>query len=168
MEKSPSWDDIYMTMVYLVASKSKDNRTHVGAVVVGPDNEVRSTGYNGFVRGLDDSNLERQQKSEKNYWMEHAERNVLFNAVRIGVSLKGCKIYTNGIPCMDCARAIIQSGIKEIIIDKNSNIGNNERWDEHTKRSLEMFNEIGIKVRYYDGQFLEIHKFINGEKISLV
>ena len=61
------WDDYFMTMVYLVASGSKDKRTHMGAVVVGPRREIRSTGYNSFVKGLNDSVPERQGKKEKQY-----------------------------------------------------------------------------------------------------
>src|SRR3990167_7197511 len=99
-----SWDESFMSMVYLVAMKSKDESTHVGAVVVGPDNEIKSTGYNSFVRKLNDHLTMRQERPEKYYWFEHAERNAIYNATLNGVSLKGCKIYTNGVPCMDCAR----------------------------------------------------------------
>ena len=60
-----AWDDYFMTMVYLVASKSKDKRTKIGAVVVGPNKEIRSTGYNGFVRGLDDLNFRKTKKRRK-------------------------------------------------------------------------------------------------------
>src|SRR3990167_9663054 len=99
-----NWDDYFMTMVYLVASKSKDERTKIGAVVVGQRKEIRSTGYNGFVRGLNDFAPERHAREEKQYWFEHAERNALYNATLIGVSLADCIMYTNRVPCMDCAR----------------------------------------------------------------
>ena len=102
-----NWDDYFMSMAYLVAAKSKDIRTHIGAVVVGLNNEIKTTGYNSFVRGLQDNMPERQEKPEKFYWFEHAERNAIYNATLIGTSLKGCKMYTNGIPCADCARGII-------------------------------------------------------------
>ena len=158
-----SWDDLFMSMVYLVAMKSKDEKTHIGAVVVGEHHEVRSVGYNSFVRGLVDVIPHRQERPEKYYWMEHGERNAIYNATLMGVSLKNCIMYTNGIPCMDCARAVIQSGIKEVIVDKVWNDKNSEKWSEHTKRSLQMFGEVGVKVRYYEGETMKITKTRNGE-----
>jgi dCMP deaminase len=163
----PSWDKLFMTMVYLVAFGSKDNRSHLGAVIVGPKNEIRSTGYNGFVRGLDDSREYRQEKPEKYFWFEHAERNAIYNATLMGVSLDGCKMYTNGVPCMDCARGIIQSGIREVIVDKKWNDKNFQKWREHAERSLEMFDEVGVRLRYYDGSLLNIYKFQHREIIPL-
>jgi dCMP deaminase len=163
----PNWDDVYMTMAYLVASKSKDNNTHIGAVVIGPDNEVRSTGYNGFVRGLDDSVNERQERPEKYYWFEHAERNAIFNATLMGVSLKGCRMYTNGIPCMDCSRGVVQSGINEVIVDYSWDKKNSDKWKEHAERALKMFSEVGVEVRYYEGNFVDVSRFRDGVVSSL-
>ncbi len=156
-------DEVYMNLVYLIASLSKDKRTHIGAVVIGPDNEIRSTGYNGFVRGANDDVPERQEKPEKYYWMEHAERNVIYNATLNGVSLKGCIMYTNGVPCADCARAVIQSGIKEVVVDKAWNDNNTEKWKENAKRSMQMFKETGVSVRYYETKKKEIVRFRGGE-----
>ena len=116
--------------------KSKDKNTHIGAVIIGPDNELRSTGYNGFVRGLNDDVEERQESPEKYYWMEHAEKNAIFNAARVGIPLKGCRMYTNGVPCMECARGIVQSGIEEVIVDEAWDRTNSEKWAENAKRSL--------------------------------
>ncbi|KKL71172.1 hypothetical protein LCGC14_2097570 [marine sediment metagenome] len=113
-----NWDDYFMTMVYLVSSKSKDERTHIGAVIVGLEKEIRSTGYNSFVRGLDDNVFERHQKPEKDYWFEHAERNAIYNAAKQGIILNNTIIITPGIPCVDCLRGIIQSGIKAIFTHK--------------------------------------------------
>jgi len=158
-----NWDEYFMSMAYLVASKSKDKSTHIGAVVVGPNNEIKSTGYNSFVRGLNDEIAARQEKPEKYYWFEHAERNAIYNATLMGTSLKGCKIYTNGIPCMDCARGIVQSGILEVIIDKKWDKKNPDLWKENAKRSIEMFKEVGVLLRYWDGKILPIQKFMRGE-----
>ncbi|HLF53550.1 MAG TPA: deaminase [Candidatus Nanoarchaeia archaeon] len=162
---APNWDDYFMTMVYLAASKSRDEHTHIGAVVVGPDSEIRSTGYNSFPRGLNDDVLERHCKEdgEKFYWFEHAERNAIYNASLIGVSLKGCMMYTNGIPCMDCARGVVQSGIVEVVVDKEWDAQNPEKWKEHGKRALEMFREVNVKIRYWEGKLLEIQKFRRGK-----
>jgi dCMP deaminase len=162
MEKV-DWDSYFMTMVYLVAMRSKDENTHIGAVIVGPDNEIRSTGYNGFVRDLNDDVPERQENPEKYYWFEHGERNAIYNATLMGVSLKDCRMYTNGVPCMDCARGVVQSGIREVIVDGNWDEENSERWAENARRSLEMFKEVGVGIEYWKGNFLKINKFRGGE-----
>lgn len=162
----PSWDDQFMSMAYLAATKSKDKRTHIGAVIVGPDNEVVTTGYNSFVRKLDDSRPERQLKPEKYFWFEHAERNAIYNASRIGSSTKGCKMYTNGIPCMECARGIVQSGITEVIVDRYWNESNQGDDLEHSKRTIEMFGEVGVKLRYWEGKLLNIEKFRRGKVLE--
>jgi dCMP deaminase len=158
----PPWDDYFMTMVYLAAMRSKDNKTHIGAVIVGPNNEVRSTGYNSFVRGLNDKVLARQEAPEKYFWFEHAERNAIYNATLMGISLKGCRMYTNGIPCADCARGIIQTGINEVIVDYEWNKGNSKKWADSTKRALAMFNETKVEVRYWKGKFVKPQKFRRG------
>ena len=163
--KGINWDDYFMSIAYLIACKSKDERTHIGAVIVGIDKEIKSTGYNSFVRGLIDHVPERQEKPEKYYWFEHAERNAIYNATLIGTSLKGCKMYTNGIPCMDCARGIIQAGIIEVIVDKEWNEANSDTWSEHAKRTIKMFNEVGIKLRYWSGDMLKIQKFRRGNEL---
>lgn len=163
----PLFDDIFMTQVYLTAMRSSDRNSHIGAVIVNQNNVQVSAGFNGFPRGMDDDNRERQVSPEKYFWMEHAERNAIYNAVRLGVSLIGCKMYTNGIPCMDCARAVVQSGVNELIVDKIWNSGNSEKWEEHAKRSLQLFEETGVRVRYYEGDFVEIVKFRGGQIMPL-
>ena len=162
----PTWDDYFMTMVYLVASKSKDKRTHMGAVVVGPRKEIRSTGYNSFVRGLDDSAERRQGKGEKQHWFEHAERNAIYNATLIGASLENCIMYTNAIPCMDCARGIVQSGIVEVVVDKNW-ATNLEKWIERNRRTMEMFKEVMVKLRYHETKYLSLVKMNDGAVLPL-
>ena len=160
------WDDYYMTMAYLVAMKSKDQKTHMGAVVVGPDNEVRSTGYNSFPRGINDNLQERQERPEKYLWFEHSERNAIYNATLIGVSLKSCRLYTNGIPCMNCARGIVNSGIIEVIVDQDWDKNNYGVWLEEAKRTKILFEEAGVKLRYWEGKLLNIVKFRNGEIVE--
>lgn len=155
------WDDYFMTMVYLVAMRSKDENTHIGAVVVDDLNIVRSMGYNSFVRGINDDVPERQIRPEKYFWMEHAERNAIYNSQ---LSLRGCRMYTNGIPCMDCARGIVQEGIKEVIVDKDWNDNNYAQWLEHAKRARAMFEEAGVKLRFWQGEILNIHRFRSGKK----
>ncbi|WP_246710353.1 deoxycytidylate deaminase [Martelella soudanensis] len=95
------------------ASRSEDRDFKIGAVIVGPGHEVRATGYNGLPRGVGNEDATRFDRAsgEKFFWIEHAERNAIYNAARSGAALAGCTIYVNRFPCADCARAIIQSGI---------------------------------------------------------
>jgi dCMP deaminase len=145
-----NWKEYFRGIAHQVKLKSKDRYTQIGAVVVGSDNQIVSTGYNSFPRGIDDSIDDRQERPEKYYWFEHAERNSLYNAALIGVSTKGCTMYlTCGIPCSDCARGIINSGISKIVCERvGGAVGN--LWDEHAKRSIEMFNEAGVEIEYYE------------------
>jgi len=160
-----SWDEYFMTMIFLVAMKSKDKRCHNGCVVVGPHNEVRSVGYNSFPRRINDDVPERQEKPEKYFWMEHSERNAIYNATLMGVSLHDCRMFVTGVPCTDCARAIIQSGIREVIVDKEFNDWNSDKWVEHEKRTKQMFEETGVKLRYYEGKILEVEKYRVGSNV---
>jgi len=146
-----NWNEYFLNIAEQVKEKSKDRNTKIGAVIVGPDNEIVSTGYNSFPRGINDGLEERQQRPEKYYWMEHAERNAIYNAARIGVSLRDTTMYlTCGIPCSDCARGIISSGIKIVYCKQQDTTRNREHWDEHAKRSLQMFKESGVRVIFYD------------------
>lgn len=144
-----NWKDYFRNIAQQVKLKSKDINTQIGAVVVGENNEIVSTGYNSFPRGIDDKIVERQERPEKYYWFEHAERNALYNAALIGVSTKGCTMYlTCGVPCSDCARGIINSGIKKVVCEETDTT-KGPQWVEHSKRSLIMFQEAGVEVEYY-------------------
>lgn len=147
---SQKWHERFMDVAELVRTWSKDPSTKVGAVVVGPDREIRSTGYNGLVRGVDDNKPERLERPTKYDFFEHAERNAVYNACLIGASLKGCVIYVTAMPCPDCARAIIQSGIKMVVTHKpefaeDAPAGT---WRDKVGYSEEMFQEAGIELLY--------------------
>lgn len=155
MNNNIEWHKHFMEIALLLARKSRDNSLGVGCVIVGPDNEIRSTGYNGFPRGVN-YKPSRVSRPDKYVWTEHAERNAIYNAARIGVSLKDCTAYitctdnTRGghTPCAECARALIQSGIKEII---EYYVGSecdstNRPWVETLKISEEMLKESGVKI----------------------
>lgn len=139
----PSWDEYFMNMVSLVATRSKDPNTQIGAVIVGLNHEIRATGYNSFPRGIRDDVPERLVRPEKYTWIEHAERNAIYNAARVGTPLEGCTIFQQVLPCMDCARAIIQAGIKEVVIvgAKQAEYENNPKWAEDFKKVRIMFDE---------------------------
>jgi dCMP deaminase len=144
------WNEYFLGIAEQVKLKSKDQSTQIGAVIVGVDNEVLSTGYNSFPRGMDDSKQERQERPEKYFWFEHAERNAIYNAARIGVSLKNSKIFiTSGLPCMDCARGIVNSGITTVYCKKVCTTKNKEKWVESQTKSLQLLNECGVTVIFY-------------------
>lgn len=144
-----TWDDYFITLAESIKLKSKDQHTKIGAVIAGPGNEVVSTGYNSFPREIDDKVFARQERPEKYYWFSHAETNAIVNAARIGVSTKDCTMYvTSGIPCADCARNIINAGIKKVYC-KEMCTTKGVKWAESQKRSLDMFEEAGIEVNYY-------------------
>ena len=144
------WTEYFLNIAEQVKQKSKDQSTQIGAVIVGEDKEVLSTGYNSFPRGLDDSLQERQERPEKYFWMEHAERNAIYNAARIGVSLKNSTIYlTSGLPCMDCARGIVNSGVKIVYCKQVCTTKNKDKWEESQQKSLELLGECGVDVIYY-------------------
>ena len=144
------WDEYFINIAEQVKLKSKDKRTQIGVVIVGKDNEIVSTGYNSFPRGIVDDSDERQERPEKYFWFEHAERNAIYNAARIGVSTLGTTMYmTCGMSCSDCARAIINSGISKIVLRKGKG-AKGDKWNESSIRSIQMFKEAGVIVEYYD------------------
>ena len=145
-----NWTEYFRNLANNVKLKSKDKNTQIGAIIVGKDNEIVSTGYNSFPRGLDDTIEERQERPEKYYWFEHAERNAIYNAARIGVSTLGCTMYmTCDISCADCARGIINAGIKKVVFCKSDKPWN-QIWKDSAERSVKMFEEAGIEVEYFN------------------
>jgi dCMP deaminase len=146
------WDEYFIELCEKIKEKSKDNSTKIGAIVIGDDKQIVSTGYNSFPRGINDDLEERQERPEKYHWFSHAETNTIINAALNGVSTKNGTMYMScGVPCTDCARNIINAGIKEIVCRKDQVVMNNPgKWEEIGKRSLIMFNEAGVKVRYWN------------------
>ena len=146
---SQSWDLKYLRLALHVAGWSKDNSTKVGAVIVGPTNEVISLGFNGPPRGVNDDDPERWVRPEKYRWCEHAERNAIFNAARMGVSTMASTMYMTSTPakfapCDECARAIIQAGIARLVVEPPS--GDIERWKDSFVVSSTMLAEAGVEV----------------------
>jgi len=171
----PNWEQLYITMCYLVGMRSLDKHTHVGCVITDSDNVLVSTGYNSLPRGIDaDENEKRlsRENGEKYYWIEHAERNAIYNAARRGTILKGCKLYVPWIPCTDCARAIIQTGISEVIIHQNGqdfyDKNTNEKWLESYKITKEMFAEANVQLRYVTCDIVAPEIFLNAELFDAI
>jgi dCMP deaminase len=115
-DKQAKWNKRFMNLCDHISTWTEDRDFQVGAVIVGPDLEIRSTGYNGFPRGVRSDVEERydRESGEKFFWVEHGERNAIYNAARMGVAINGCTLYVNRFPCADCARAIVQSGINTV------------------------------------------------------
>jgi dCMP deaminase len=144
----PGWDEYYLDICKAVAARSKDPNTQVGCIIAGPAHEIRSTGYNSFPRGIRDDVPERLERPTKYLWMEHAERNAICNAARVGTPLQDCTLYVELMPCMDCGRAIVQAGIIEVVVSSaRMQQYSSEYYDEHFRVVEVLFKEAGIKVR---------------------
>lgn len=144
---SISWDEYLMGFADAASLKSKDSSTKLGAVIAGPDNEIRTSGFNSFPKGINDSLPERQVRPEKYKWIEHAERNAIYMGARHGASLKGCTLYCAWPPCTDCARAVIQVGIIKIVV-KTLDIP--DRWLSDMTTSITMLKEAGVAIQPFD------------------
>lgn len=136
-----NWDHYFTELLGPVAAKSKDPSRKVGAIITGPHHEIRSTGFNGMPREVHEL-PHRVERPEKYLWYEHAERNAIYNAARHGAALEGCTLYVSMFPCIDCARAIVQSGIKRVVAPTPDL--KDPKWGEGFERALEMFNEAGV------------------------
>ncbi len=148
MSQVPNWDEYYLAICKTVAARSKDPNTQIGCVIAGPAHEIRSTGYNSLPRGIRDGVPERLVRPTKYLWMEHAERNAIYNAARCGTPLEGCTLYVEIMPCMDCGRAIVQAGIREVVISsERMREYSSEYYKEHFGNVEVLFEEAGIKVR---------------------
>lgn len=152
----PSWDETFMHDVYWWARRSKDPRTKIGAVLVHWDSkDPISHAYNGFARKVNDDVPERWDRPEKYLWVSHAESNSILNCARTGRSTIGTIMFTQGIPCSDCANDIIQAGVAEVVVHKQWQNYENEfdwkKWKDSAQRSIEKFKEAGVKIRVFDG-----------------
>lgn len=144
------WDVRFMQLARHVAEWSKDRSTKVGAVIVDDGKVVIAIGYNGFPRGVDDDIEIYHKRPLKYKWTEHAERNAIYNAVRKGVSTMGCTMYLPWFPCMDCARAIVQSGISDVVVIKPD--FQDERWGDDFVNAYTLFNSCNVKIKWHEDE----------------
>lgn len=139
-----SWDEYFMGVALLAAKRSKDPNTQVGACIVDKNNIILSTGYNGFPYGCSDDDYpwEREGDDTKYSYVVHAELNAILNAR--GKNLKDARIYVDLFPCNECAKAIIQSGISEVVYlyDKYAE-------SRDTIASKKMLSSAGITLRRF-------------------
>src|SRR5512146_343462 len=148
MRHIPGWDQYYLDICKVVATRSKDPNTQIGCVIVGPAHEIRSTGYNSFPRGICDTVPERLERPMKYLWIEHAERNAICNAARAGTATEGCTLYVELMPCMDCARAIVQAGIRRVVISEERMAQySSDYYNQHFGMVEVLFQEAGIAVK---------------------
>lgn len=131
-----------------IASLSKDPSTKVGALIVGPAGEIRSSGWNGFPRGVADD--DRLYDRERKYTLiAHAEINAICNAARSGTPLEGCSLLVTALhPCNECTKAIIQAGIRKVYAPRPPD--QDHRWHESFKVASDMLAEAGVQVEYID------------------
>jgi dCMP deaminase len=139
-----SWDEYFMGVALLSACRSKDPNTQVGACIVNDKNKIVGAGYNGLPTGCDDDEFPWEKQGDflqtKYPYICHAELNAILN--NIGMDLHGCKIYTALFPCNECAKAIIQSGITEVVYLSDKYAGTNT-----AKASRLMLDKAGVACR---------------------
>lgn len=140
---SDSWHNKYLGIAEHISSWSKDPSKKVGAIAVGGVGQILATGYNGFPRGIEDSEKRLNNREEKYRLVVHAEMNCIYNATHNGVSLKGATLYVWGLPvCSECAKGIIQVGVDRVVIPYYNNVP--DKWKESFKDTLELFHEAGV------------------------
>jgi len=135
-----SWDEYFMGVAKLAARRSKDPSTQVGACIVSPEDIIISTGYNGMPKGCSDDEFpwDREGEETKYPYVVHAELNAILNAN--GRDLRGSRVYVALFPCNECAKAIIQSGVKEVVYLSDKYAGTPEN-----AASKRMLNAAGVK-----------------------
>lgn len=138
-----NWDEYFIRIADVVRFKSKDPSSKIGAVIVGPEKQIISTGYNGFPRSVNESE-ERWKRPIKYDFICHAEVNAIYNAARHGISLRDSVMYLVGfgppsVPCIECSKAIIQSGIVKVV--GASFKPATERWIDNLNKSESILKE---------------------------
>ncbi|NQX83974.1 MAG: CMP deaminase [Mycoplasmataceae bacterium] len=143
------WDYRFIDVARLISTWSKDPSTQIGAVIVGNKSQIISQGYNGFFRGdLDETKENYLDREVKYKRIIHAESNAIYNALHNGAQIKGATIYVYGLPtCHECAKAIIQCGIKKVVCPS---IEPNSRWEDSCSTALSFFEMAGVEVVFYD------------------
>ena len=151
-----TWDEYFMGVAKLSAMRSKDPNTQVGACIVSEDNKILSMGYNGFPKGCSDDEfpwdkMDEDPYNRKYFYVTHSELNAILNYR--GGSLEGSKIYVTLFPCNECAKAIIQAGIKTIIYKEDKYPDS-----PSVRASKRMLNAAGVRYYQYDqtGRKIEI------------
>ncbi len=148
-----SWDEYFMGVAKLSSKRSKDPNTQVGCCIVNEEKKIVGVGYNGMPRNCNDLDFpwnirEGKLQDTKYAYVVHAELNAILNSI---TSLKGCTLYVSLFPCNECVKAIIQSGIKEIVYEDNKYEGKD--FDLAAKKMLQAAN---VKTRQFKDDRLKI------------
>ena len=142
---SSNWDTRYLALAWHFGTWSKDPSRQIGAVAIGKNGEIIAQGYNGFPRGIEDTDERYDIREEKYKYVVHAEMNAIYNATYNGVSLDEATMYIVGLPCCsECAKGLIQVGIKRVVMKAQIN----ERWAESWKLTEQLFNETNIEWEF--------------------
>lgn len=141
------WDRRFLKIAKEISTWSKDPSSKIGAVIVNDERRILATGYNGFPRGIEDTEERLSNREEKYPRIIHAELNALMNALYSGVSVKGATLYVYGLPvCSDCTKSVIQSGIKRVVLTPTYNAP--EKWRVSWEAlSAPMFKEAGVSIQ---------------------
>ena len=152
---SERWDRHFLQLCIEHARMSKDPSTRVGAVIVGPDREIRSAGFNGFSRGIQDTTERLNDREMKLKLVVHGEMNAVLAAARVGIPLKGCTLYLaatdvsgniwGGSPCVRCAVEVIQAGITEVVSYVKKSVPS--KWHADLMLSESLLLEAGVIYR---------------------
>lgn len=150
-----SWDEYFMGTAILASTRSKDPKNRVGACIINDDKKILSIGYNGLTKGMDDNRFDWLSSGEetgekmkiKDYFVVHAERNAILNSRGSGDDLEGGTLYVTWFPCTECAKEIIQSGIKKVVYLRMYSK------QDLVKISKKMFEAAGIEVVQYNENF---------------
>lgn len=136
-----------------ISDFSRDPHTKVGCAIVDNKQRILMMGYNDYPDTLNELDITQEMKTrpEKYHWIEHAERNTIFACARKNISLKNRTMITNLCPCIDCARAIVESSISRIITHRpNDGLETVTRWKEHMIRSLTLFDKSNVNVTFFE------------------
>ena len=148
-----NWDEYFMGIALLSAERSKDPNSQVGACIVSQDNKILSIGYNGFPIGCNDDDLSWEREGDfietKYPYVCHAELNAILNYT--GATIKGSKIYVALFPCNECAKAIVQSGIKEVIYKSDK-----YKDTDSVIVSKKIFDMAGVKYKEYNSRGIKL------------
>lgn len=143
-----SWDEAFMSIAQIIAERSKDPSSQVGACIVSDTNRVLSLGYNGAPNGYSDEKFNWKREGDfcdtKYPYVVHSELNAILNFRGDNTALQGAKIYVTLFPCNECAKALIQAGIKEVIY-----LEDKYHESDSCVVSRKLFDEVGVKYRQY-------------------
>jgi dCMP deaminase len=146
MQKPLSWEEYFITLAIVASLKSKDPSTQVGAVIA--DNRTKkviSSGYNGFPRYLDDDKIPKT-RPEKYLYVVHAELNAILHAER---DLTGCTLYVSVFPCSECMKAVIQTGIKDVVY---LNVLSGDNWEQSVAATMKLAELARVAIRQFEGK----------------